>query len=74
MNDPLVYDIEWHRIPEQDRPEPGMVFVCKDSQKRTSPECWVVAVMVDGLTQKGLFWHKEDAIMFAQIKAKSKGE
>ena len=72
----LVYDKEWQDIPTQDWPPAGAVFVCRDPQRRTAPECWNVAIMGNGTlegdtVQLGLFWHREDAVLFAESKLRT---
>jgi len=66
----IVYDQPFHDLQEQNWPPNGYIFVSLDSQKRCTPECWAVAIMRltdhDDLTQRGLFWHKDDAVMFAE--------
>ena len=67
----LTYNNYWQDIPGQDWPEPGMVFICLDPQKRLGEKTWQVAVMGDGTLEDdiealGLFWDLIRAIIFAE--------
>lgn len=76
LPDVLIYDAEWPEIPQQDWPPAGAVYVyvSKDCQHRLGPwPAWVVATMGDGTlegdtVQHGIFWHRDDAVMFAESK------
>ncbi len=66
----LIYNKLWNEIDEQDWPAPGVTYVCKDTQRRCGINTWVVSTMGDGTLSgdtivRGLFWHKQDAILFA---------
>ncbi len=64
-----IYDKLWQHIEQKNWPLPGQIFVCKDPQERLGPDTWGVAKMSlpheHDLTNRGLFWQKEDAIVFA---------
>jgi len=67
----LIYDKKWHEIPEQDHPEYGMVYICLDEQDRLGKETWLVSIMGDDTaegdtTRQGLFWEKDNAVLFAE--------
>jgi hypothetical protein len=70
-NEVLIYDTFWYEIKKRDWPEEGMVYICKDVQRRLMPECWTVSIMGDrtlegDTVQLGLFWKKENAVIFAE--------
>jgi hypothetical protein len=52
MSEYIIYECEWQEIEEQDRPDPGVVYICKDPQRRLCPNTWAVGKMGDG-TQLG---------------------
>ena len=67
----LIYDEYWQEIQEQDWPEPGMVYVCLDPQKRLGEKTWSVSIMGNGTlegdtVQQGLFWQRDNAVLFAE--------
>lgn len=58
-------------VDEQNWPEIGEIYIALDPQNRLGPQTWVVAIMGDGTsqgdtTQLGLFWKKENALIFAE--------
>jgi hypothetical protein len=72
-----IYDKAWQEISRNDWPEQGEIFVCKDPQKRCWPESWTVSIFWDpescqskwiemDIVEQGIFWTKENAILFAE--------
>ena len=79
MEQVLVWDCEWQNIPTQDWPPAGAVYVCEDCQHRCGSESWVVSIMGDGTlegdtVQLGIFWRKENAVLFAECFASKSAE
>ncbi len=68
-----IYDMSWEDIDEINWPDPGQIFIAKDPQNRLGPDTWGVARMKDhneyDLTSLGLFWEKDDALIFAKAIA-----
>jgi hypothetical protein len=69
-----IYEASWQDIPEKGWPKAGEIFVCLDPQKRLGNETWSVAEFHDhdkeiDIIGRGLFWTKEDAIVFAKTLA-----
>ena len=64
-----VYEKYWQAIKQIDWPASGQIFMCYDSQDRLGFPTWLVSKMKTkdehDLTQRGLFWKKEDALSFA---------
>ena len=63
MADYLEYDCEYMAIPEQDLPECGGVFICKE-KTNTTFEWWIVSKY--GAKPLGKFWKREMALVFAK--------
>lgn len=68
-----IYDKLWQDINKNYWPNPGQIFVCKDPQERLGPDTYSVAKMKlpheHDLTTLGLFWKKDDAVVFASAIA-----
>ena len=72
----VVYDMDYLDIPLQDLPPIGNFIVCKDPQKRLWADTWAVLKVIsegDPAHALGLFWDKEEALIFANVKAKEGG-
>jgi len=75
-----VYTTFWQNIPQNEWPKQGEIYICLDPQKRLGPKTWSVSQFweQDGtngidhcdIIGRGLFWTKEDAILFAGILEK----
>lgn len=65
-NDILIFDQDYLDIPLQDM-KSGNIIVCHDPQKRLGKTTWGVMIHHEGDPKaKGLFWDKDQAILFAE--------
>lgn len=65
-----IYDKLWQAIKQEDWPKAGEIFICLDPQKRLGPQTWTVSEFHNHDTEidvvgRGLFWKKDDAVIFA---------
>lgn len=66
------YQVLYHKIPYEDLPNPGQLYICLDPQKRLGEKTWSVSLMGNGTSegdtvQLGLFWRIENARLFALV-------
>ncbi len=64
-----IYEKYWQAIKRADWPASEQIFICHDPQDRLGFPTWAVSKMKErgehDLTGRGLFWTKDDAIVFA---------
>jgi len=67
-----IFEHHWtKKVPREQWPQPGEIYICLDPQQQLGPETWLVSCMGDGTlkgdtVQLGLFWKKELAVEFAK--------